>query len=752
MNVTVPGVRPATTLVVVLAIITGANLFTEPYLLTGGGGPDGASASPVLVMYQRGIEQGEPDFAAALGVILVVAGARRLAGPAASSWSVTDMAVEALPAELAAADDAPRRAAPDQRPRPQAPPGGAVPRRLRLPVPLLLHAHRLAAGRPGHRGSRGALPNPSNLTLDNYTQINDQLSLGRALFNSGVFTGAVILGTVVFGLLAGYALAVLSFRGKGTVFASLLLVQVVPFQLLTIPLYVLIVRDYGLADSYLGMILPFAINSTAVFVFRQFFLQLPRELFDAARIDGASELTILLRIAIPLSKPALLTAVLLTFIGPWNEFLWPFLVTKEQDMQPLAVSLANYISTVSGRASNPFGAILAGACVLAAPAVALFIVVPAAGSSRATSARASRDDRAPFKLTRLGVVMSPDPDDPLEAEGVLNPASGRTPDGRLHLLPRLVEAGNVSRVGLAEVVLTDGVPTGVERRGVVLAPDAGWERGTGDRGRRGPARHHDPEPRPARDDLRRLRPARPAAGARGLRRPRVLAAARPAALRLRARARHRPQPVPEQGRGVVPGAGAGPGRRPAYAMLHRPMWDLGWLREGEGVHLPAGVTDDRPGIWISYVPVEEAERDLSRADAAARPPAGRDERVRVGEPQDRRRAAAAAGRRGLAADPPRRQRRARPGLGAAARRALRGGRDAARRGRPGARPRPQHRAAALARVRGGALRDGRQRRLPDRDRGGRRPRASSSTGWPTAASASRSSSASDATMSRCREP
>jgi multiple sugar transport system permease protein len=70
----------------------------------------------------------------------------------------------------------------------------------------------------------------------------------------------------------------------------------------------------------------------------------------------------------------LLTAVLLTFIGPWNEFLWPFLVTKEQSMQPLAVSLANYISTVLARAANPFGAILAGACVLAAPAVGLFVV------------------------------------------------------------------------------------------------------------------------------------------------------------------------------------------------------------------------------------------------------------------------------------------------------------------------------------------------------------------------------------------
>jgi multiple sugar transport system permease protein len=223
-------------------------------------------------------------------------------------------------------------------------------------------------------GIGGLLPDPGNLTLDNYAQIDKAISLGRTLFNSGVFTGGVILGTVVFGLLAGYALAVLEFRGKGTVFAGVMLILVVPFQLLTIPLYVLIVRDYGLADNYLGMILPFAINSTAVFVFRQFFLQLPRDLFDAARIDGASELTILRRIAIPLCKPALLTAVLLTFIGPWNEFLWPFLVTKEHSMQPLAVGLANYIDTVSARAANPFGAILAGAVVLAAPAVVLFAV------------------------------------------------------------------------------------------------------------------------------------------------------------------------------------------------------------------------------------------------------------------------------------------------------------------------------------------------------------------------------------------
>ena len=219
---------------------------------------------------------------------------------------------------------------------------------------------------------RGAFPT-GGFTLDNYRDINGRVDLLRSLVNSGIFTGAVILCTVVFGLLAGYALARLHFRGRGALFAVLLLVQVVPFQLLMIPLYVMIVRSYGLADSYLGMIAPFAINATAVFVFRQFFLQLPEDLFSAARIDGASELRILWSVALPLVRPAVLTAVLLTFIGPWNEFLWPFLITKDADLQPLAVSLANYISSVAGRAANPYGAILAGACVLAAPAVILFV-------------------------------------------------------------------------------------------------------------------------------------------------------------------------------------------------------------------------------------------------------------------------------------------------------------------------------------------------------------------------------------------
>jgi len=218
----------------------------------------------------------------------------------------------------------------------------------------------------------GAFPT-GGLTLDNYTAINERVNLLRSLVNSGIFTSVVILLTLVFGLLAGYAMARLSFRGKGSLFATMLLIQVVPFQLLIIPIYVMVVRTYGLGDTYLGMILPYAINSTAVFIFRQFFLQLPEDLFSAARIDGAGELRILWSIALPLVRPAMLTVTLLTFIGPWNEFLWPFLITKDQDLQPLAVSLANYISNIAGRAANPYGAILAGSVVLAAPAVALFV-------------------------------------------------------------------------------------------------------------------------------------------------------------------------------------------------------------------------------------------------------------------------------------------------------------------------------------------------------------------------------------------
>ncbi|MCQ4080901.1 glycosidase [Streptomyces sp. RB6PN25] len=207
--------------------------------------------------------------------------------------------------------------------------------------------------------------------------------------------------------------------------------------------------------------------------------------------------------------------------------------------------------------------------------------------------------------------MAPLAGEPFEAEGVLNPASGRTPDGRLHLLPRLVAKGNVSRVGLAEVVFEDGVPRGVERRGVVLEPDAGWERGKNGAGVEDPrvtwiaslgqyvmsyVAHGPLGPKPALavsknlTDWHRLGPIQ-FTYRHDLDTDLNLFPNKDVV--------HFPEPVP------------GPDGTPCYAMLHRPMWDLDWLRPGEGVHLPAGVDDERPGIWISYVPVAEAERDIT---------------------------------------------------------------------------------------------------------------------------------------------
>ena len=181
------------------------------------------------------------------------------------------------------------------------------------------------------------------------------------------------------------------------------------------------------------------------------------------------------------------------------------------------------------------------------------------------------------------------------------------PDGTLYLLPRLVASGNVSRVGLARVELADGVPTGVERAGVVLAPDEGWERGLHNAGVEDPRVTSIPSlnthvmtyvaygplgPKPAlavSQDLRHWQRLGPL--------------------------HFEYQPDLDTDLNLFPNKDAvffpepvtGPDGEPSYAMLHRPMWDLGWFREG--VHLPAGVTDDRPGIWVSFVPVADVARD-----------------------------------------------------------------------------------------------------------------------------------------------
>jgi len=216
----------------------------------------------------------------------------------------------------------------------------------------------------------------------------------------------------------------------------------------------------------------------------------------------------------------------------------------------------------------------------------------------------------PYALGRVGVLMSPEPDNPFEVMGVLNPASGRTRDGRLHLLPRMVAAGNVSRVGLAEVILREGVPVAVTRRGVVLAPDEGWERGARNAGVEDPRVTWVPT-------LGLHVMTYVAYGPLG---PRLAVAASDDLLRWRrlGPAHFGYQPDLGTDLGLFPNKDAvffpepvpGPDGRLAYAMLHRPMWDLSWIRPAETVNLPSGVTDPRPGIWISYVPVDSVRADV----------------------------------------------------------------------------------------------------------------------------------------------
>jgi len=216
----------------------------------------------------------------------------------------------------------------------------------------------------------------------------------------------------------------------------------------------------------------------------------------------------------------------------------------------------------------------------------------------------------PYALSRLGVVMTPDPDDPHEVEGVLNPGSGRAPDGSLYLLPRLVAAGNVSRVGLAAVKTSAGVPVGVHREGVVLQPDAAWEQGVAHGGVEDPrttwladlglhlmtyVAYGPLGPKPAlavSTDLRnweRLGPLhfefQPDLDADLNLYPNKDVV-------------FFPEPVP------------GPDGKSCYAALHRPMWDLEWISPGAGSPLPAGLDDDRPGIWISYVAVDDVARSV----------------------------------------------------------------------------------------------------------------------------------------------
>jgi multiple sugar transport system permease protein len=180
---------------------------------------------------------------------------------------------------------------------------------------------------------------PDQPTLENYRLMWARAPFGRALLNSLFVATTITLSVLVFGSAAAYALARLSFPGRRILDALTVAVLLVPAQLTLIPMYTLIVQ-LGWVDSYAALIVPFAFNAMAILILRQFFLQVPRSLMDAARLDGMGELRILYTVFWPLAKAPLATVGILTFMGAWNEVLWVFTLGGGAGPRALATKLA----------------------------------------------------------------------------------------------------------------------------------------------------------------------------------------------------------------------------------------------------------------------------------------------------------------------------------------------------------------------------------------------------------------------------
>ena len=202
-----------------------------------------------------------------------------------------------------------------------------------------------------------------------YADVWRRIPFGRFFLNSVVFAGGVACLSLVLDSLAAYALARLRFRGQNLAFWVVLLVLMVPFQITLVPLY-LTVSQLGWLNSFAGLILPRATNAFGIFMLRQFFLGIPRDLDEAARIDGASEFTIYRKVILPLSKPALSTLFIFHFMYNWNDFLWPLVITTTPDMRTLPAGLTLFM----GQHVIEHALLLAGATITILPLLIGFLL------------------------------------------------------------------------------------------------------------------------------------------------------------------------------------------------------------------------------------------------------------------------------------------------------------------------------------------------------------------------------------------
>jgi multiple sugar transport system permease protein len=211
---------------------------------------------------------------------------------------------------------------------------------------------------------------PSELHPENYPNALAAAPFGRYFFNTLFVAACQVLGVLAVSSLAAYAFARMEFFGKNALFTAFLATLMIPSEVTLIPNFVIVTKWLGWYNTYQAQIVPALGSVFAIFLLRQFFMSIPKELEEAALIDGCSRLRFLWAIVLPLSTPALITVALLNFLGAWNAFLWPLIVTRSPDMRPIQLGLHVFNTEFGSR----YGELMAASTLVIAPTVILYLV------------------------------------------------------------------------------------------------------------------------------------------------------------------------------------------------------------------------------------------------------------------------------------------------------------------------------------------------------------------------------------------
>lgn len=211
---------------------------------------------------------------------------------------------------------------------------------------------------------------PRHPTLKNIILLLKTIPIGRSFLNSVFVACCTTVLVLITGSTVGYALGRMRFRGRSLVFYIIIFTMSLPFQVTLIPNYITIVH-LRLVDSFLALIIPFSVSAFAILLFRQAFQGLPQALIDAARMDGCNEWSIIFKILWPNIKPTIITIAIITFIGSWNEVLWPLLTIRNEKLMTMPQLVTLFV--VGGRADSQLGVKIAAAVFLAFPILITFI-------------------------------------------------------------------------------------------------------------------------------------------------------------------------------------------------------------------------------------------------------------------------------------------------------------------------------------------------------------------------------------------